>query len=550
MNIAARWPRDPDIRKRDQIERLFKEKKHGLHASHVMEAYEAWISENNAGAGIAPEIALLRMLGLFDRPAPVEALETLLTPPDIGGLTDGLRGCDEETLRYALNNLNTLGLLTEIPLAPEELPRNTPNLPALRQTAAIDAHPLVREHFGERLEKNSPVAWREANLRLFEYYRNLPEKHLPDIEEEMEPLFTAMAFGCRAGEQEKVRREVYWERIKRKNENYSINKLGAFGSDLTALAHLFERVWSQPSRNMSEAGQALVLSWAGFRLRGLGRLLEAAEPMKASMEMSAKQNDWTGVAADASNLSELHLSIGQVLEAVRYGQQAVEYADRSGNGFHKEVNRTTLADALHQAGEAEEAATWFEEAEAMQRERQPGFRFLYSLKGYQYCDLLLGLGRWQEVLVRAQESLKISTLNNWLLDIALDQLSIARAHAHIAAGNLAAEHEKAATHYLNLVVEGLRKAGDSMYLPKGLLARAAWHRQNHRYAEAQADLQEVLEIAEFGHMGLYLADYHLEMGRLARAQGQQEAAERHKAEALERVKKTGYLRRLAEAEGM
>jgi hypothetical protein len=66
----------------------------------------------------------------------------------------------------------------------------------------------------------------------------------------MEPLFTAMAFGARAGLQEEVLEEVYWERIRRKNNDYSIKQLGAFSTDLAGLAALFEQPWSQPSQNI------------------------------------------------------------------------------------------------------------------------------------------------------------------------------------------------------------------------------------------------------------------------------------------------------------
>lgn len=442
------------------------------------------------------------------------------------------------------------------PLPKGELPKNLPHLPALRHTAALDAHPLVREHFGEMLEQKTQKTWREANLRLYDYYRSLPEKHLPDTLEEMEPLFLAMAHGARAGEQQKALDEVYWERISRKDEFYSTRKLGAFGSDLTALAHLFERVWSQPSRNMSEADQAVVLSWAGFRLRGLGRLFEAAEPMKAALERRVKEKAWVNAAINASNLSELYLTLGQLPEAVKYGRQAVDYADRSGDDFWKEASRTTLADALHQSGQIEETLQWFEEAEAMEQERQPECRFLSSLSGYRFCDLLLGLGKWEEVLERAKEGLKNKDTFYSLLDVAFDQLSIGRAHAFAAANSPAKEHIENAEQFLNLAVEGLRKAGGVDDLPLGLLARAAFHRQCSRYADvsavalAEADLAEVLDLAESGHMGLYLADYHLEMARLARVQGRHEAAEQHKAEALTRIRKMGYLRRLKEAEGV
>jgi tetratricopeptide (TPR) repeat protein len=335
---------------------------------------------------------------------------------------------------------------------------------------------------------------------------------------------------------------VYWERINRKDEAYSVHKLGAFGSNLAALAQLFEQVWERPSPNMTEAGQALVLSWAGFGLRGLGRLREAAEPMRASLELAKSQNNWKNAAIAASNLSELHLTLGAVQEAVAYAQQAVEYADRSGDGFQKEASRTTLADALHQSGEREAAQPWFEEAEAMQRESQPGYRFLYSLRGFQYCDLLLSLGKWAEVLERAETTLKWATAQNWLLDIALDQLSIARAPAQAYETEPSDAHREAAAQYLNLAVEGLRKAGEMDMLPKGLLARADWHLHSQRPAEAAQDLEEVRDIAESGSMGLYLVEYHIAMARLRRLEGQPEQSAQHRAEALRRIEETGYRR--------
>ena len=46
----------------------------GAHARKVMESYQIWFGEG-------PELAILRMLGLFDRPADEKALAALLTPP-------------------------------------------------------------------------------------------------------------------------------------------------------------------------------------------------------------------------------------------------------------------------------------------------------------------------------------------------------------------------------------------------------------------------------------------------------------------------------------
>ena len=228
----------------------------------------------------------------------------------------------------------------------------------------------------------------------------------------------------------------------------------------------------------------------------------------------------------------------------------MDFADQSEDGFLKEACRTTLADALHQAGQKAEAGLLFAAAEAMQRERQPRHRFLYSVWGYRYCDLLLDLGKWTKVLKRAEEGLKNSNTFYSLLDIALDQLSIARAYAAASQSEDSAAHHAAAEQFLDTAMEGLRKANLGEFVVKGLLARANWRISTQRPAAALEDLDEVYEIADSGSMGLYLVDWHIAMAQLRRMEGDTSAAEQHKAEALRRITETGYLRRLEEAEGL
>ena len=56
----------------------------------------------------------------------------------------------------------------------------------------LDAHPLVREHFGEQLQRKYPAAWREAHGRLYEHDKSVA-KEFPDTIEEMAPLYAAVA---------------------------------------------------------------------------------------------------------------------------------------------------------------------------------------------------------------------------------------------------------------------------------------------------------------------------------------------------------------------
>ena len=66
---------DGDIRCRREVsEHLSHDVRQGAHARKVMESYQTWFGEG-------PELSVLRILGLFDRPADEKALEALLKPP-------------------------------------------------------------------------------------------------------------------------------------------------------------------------------------------------------------------------------------------------------------------------------------------------------------------------------------------------------------------------------------------------------------------------------------------------------------------------------------
>ena len=542
-----------DIRKRKEIDLGRANEKQGGHAFRVIAAYARWLGEG-------PELAILRLLGLFDRPADAGALKALRAAPPIPGLTEPLVDLADEDWRLATSTLRDHTLLAAADA---------------REPETLDAHPLVRACFAEQLASHHPAAWQEGNRRLYDHLRQAAPD-LPGTLEALQPLYAAIVHGCRAERQQEAMDEVFWRRIRRGNEFFSWKKLGAFGSELTALAGFFDRPWSQPSTRLTAAAQAFVLSEAAFGLRALGRLAEAVEPMRAGLEARIVQEDWTNAAAVASNLSELTLTLGDVPSAVAFGEQSVELADRSGDAFERLSDRTAWADALHQAGRWEESAAAFHEAEAMQAEQQPEYPRLYSLQGFQYCDLLLGraepedgseldrlagpgsrpeeLERFRqvcrEVLERARQFFEWRVPGDSLLSIALDHLTLGRAHLGLAltAAPTAPGEDRAtglaqAAEALDWAVNGLRRAGREDHLPRGLLARAALRRFRCDFTGATADLTEALEIAERGPMRLHECDAHLEWARLCRAQGDADAARRHVARARVLVEETEYGRR-------
>jgi tetratricopeptide (TPR) repeat protein len=537
VNLLASYLRDipqHPIAAAEDIPDLDIPVKKGRHARRVIAAFET-----RFGAG--PEVGMLRVLGLFDRPASGPEIKAVLAAPPIAGLTSDLSKMDEVGRLAVVDKLRGLGLLaTRSTHEPDE----------------IDAHPLVREHFGECLEKDYPEAWRAGHERLYEYLTGDGcKKDLPDTAEEMAPLYAAVLHGCAAGRQQEAFEEVYRRRIQRGNEAYNTHKLGAIGAELGALAGLFDEPWRRSAAALSKAAQTFVLSEAGFDLRALGRLKEAVDPMLAGLEVVVEQQNWISAARYSTNLSELHLMLGRIEEAIETAKQGVGFADSSGDAFVQLYDRTTLADALHQAGRASEAAALFQEAERMQKERQPEYPVLCSVQGYRYRDLLLGRGEYQGVLEWATQTLEwmLKDPNAPLLTVAVERLSLGRALL-LQVRVKGTDAYKKAWAYIDLAVDGLREAGQQDYVPRGLLARAELYVFTGDHADARTALDEALDIATrdpAGLMKLHVTDCRLGYARLALAEEKPEVARDELGKARALIEETGYHRRdeeLAELE--
>jgi tetratricopeptide (TPR) repeat protein len=526
-------------------------------AFRVMAAYDAWLGER--------ERAVLRLLGLFDRPADEGAIAALRAPPPIPGLTDGLNDgtsdLPEDLWRITLSNLRSMALLA----------------PAVAHApGALDAHPLVRAYFGELLREQQPEAWRAANLRLYEHYRAVAPPFADSLEE-LTPLIAAMIHGCHAGSRQEALNEIYWRRIRCGGMQHSVHVLGAFGADLTALSGLFDRLWDQPAAELEPGDQAFVLNEAGYDLRALGRLVEARAPMQASLERQKQRQEWKSAAVAASNLAELLLALGHVELAIEQAEESVALADRSDDAFAVMACRTTLADVLHHSGRPRESAVIFEEAEVVRAQHHEQPR-LVSLDWYSYCDLLLGRvvalesifiappvssdecrrfrTACEEVLARAASLLQPRSPIPWL--VALGHLALGRAHLGLAVvarlvldgEHTGVAHVDLAARHLDEAVSYLRRSGREDYVPRGLLARARLGRWMGDGERVLQDLTEALDIAERGSMQLHACDARLEWARYHVSLGDLDAARPHVTSAMVLVAFTGYGRRQAELEAL
>jgi tetratricopeptide (TPR) repeat protein len=504
-----------DVRRRDEIGPFAAgggremDAVHG-HARRVMESIDAeWLAS-------APlHRAILSAAGLFDRPASADCLEALHKEPIIPGL-EAWQTADKAASADAIFELREAGLL-----APEDT----------KSPGALDAHPLVREWFGDKLRQDNEADWNAAHGRLYEHLRDTTrEGDNPDLIA-LEPLFQAIPHGCKAGRHEETLQDIYMDRICRRehgrdrnfiNYYYAQNKLGAIGPSLAALAWFFDTPFDVPNTSLAPADRIWVLGNAATYLSGLGRLDESCAAQRSAIDMAIAHEDWRNAADGGSNLALAELAKGEVAAAKHSAAQAAERADGSGDASLMVVTRTIHAGVLAAAGESGMALTLFKEAEERQAKREPDNPRLNSLRGYWYCDLLLGNGAFDDVMERSTCALEISVRANSALSIGLDNASLGRAALGLALiatkQEVSAERACEAGTRLGTAVTELRSSSIPVYLSTGLLARARCFRAAGDFSAARRDLDEVEEIAEPGPMKLHLCVMEIECCRLALAE--------------------------------
>jgi AAA ATPase domain len=369
-----------DVRRRDHIRGLLADADNPRHdqARRVMESYEKeWL------AGQPILLAILHIIGLFDRPASGGCLKALRAKPAILGLTDGLVGLSDEQWRRNVERLRGVRLLA---------PRD-PSDPE-----ALDAHPLVREWFGERLRTTNDAVWKAAHGRLYEHLRDTTYEDKTPTLPDLTPLYHAIAHGCRAARYQEAFDEIYLSRICRRKpdgkiESYATKKLGAVDSDLAAIAWFFDHPYHAPVAGLTPLGASAMLGLATYGLRAQGRLGEALPAMRSVLSFDEQEQSWGAASISATNLAETELLFGDIAGAAATAERAVAFADRRGNRSFMAVVRATHADILLAGGERERSEVLFVDAEHRQREWRPEDVFLYSVWGYQYCDLLISAGR-------------------------------------------------------------------------------------------------------------------------------------------------------------
>jgi len=530
-----------DIRQRDRVK--FEEadsRVQGGHAFRTMAAYEKWLM--TGGLEGRREAAILRLIGLFDRSADADCI-TALRRESIPGLTTPIVGLEDDEWEFSLTGLEEAMLLTV-------------NRDATGTLLSLDAHPLIREYFAKQLRKNRSVAWRAAHRRLYEYLRDSTLEPKRPTLNDLEPLLSSVAHGCAARMWGQVFKEVYEPRIVGPR-NWITRELGAYGSDLFALAGFFTKPWGKINFSLPIDAQAFVFNAAGYDLGSVGRLDDAITAMEHSLAVNKQQEKWEQASIDASILCNQSMVLGQLANGVEFGKESVDLArrirsDQQPSGPIKWQSSAMLASVLYQSADLANARRAFTEAEQIFREdeRNREAVFMDSVSGFRLCELLL------ETAITSEEIESVANRARQIVSLAERRRLSARDRGlhDLSLGYALFKQNKLAdaSSQMDKAVTWLLKAGRQDEQPRALLGRAEVRRhlkEPELRGGAQADLDE-WEIAERGPMRLHMADIHLHRARLffREANYPWESPQKDLTEARRLIEKCGYWRRKEELE--
>ncbi len=525
-----------------------------------------------------PHRDVLRILGLFDRPATAGEIAALKAKR-IAGLTDRIaKISDEGEWQSILKRLQRAGLINE---------------PTMENPGGIDAHPLIREYFAERLRRDHVAAWKTGHERLYTFLSAPNEdSQLPETLREMTRFYQAMQHAVWAGCLEEALKKVYWPKIQRGQKGYSHRQLGAFQSELNMLRACFTRPWDELREGLSPFWRAHVLGIAGSRLRALGRLNEAIAPLRRSMELHRDEGHILYAGIRARHLCELHMEMGQLPEAVKFGKASVDFAEglRAGEAskaysdaqmeqvepssvkYQRLVAHTVCGAAQHQRGNMDDAGRSF--ARACQcTERKPPWgtvTSLFSLWGFRYCEYLIdAIRNASNVTIRdkllsdlkkqvgAMRSMSREDIQEYVPEGDLGLLGPSLVDLVEIRADFLTSSSQASDDLIERakkVAEELRKGKRRDFIPLGILnfvqlvrtyvqqsRRSGDDRLAYKWLErAKRELKDAAAIAEDGGMGLYQVDCLIELAWLCHLEIEDGSAITHYENAAKEIENLHY----------
>lgn len=478
-------------------------------ADRVMDEYASWFKER-------PESQILMVIGLFDRPASDEEFKAIREAPVVNGLNEFLVDLNDIQWAYAIRNLMDSGLM----MARSE------------DDKTIDAHPLVRSHFGHKHQQASYDGWQEGHRRLCEYLvQNAASK--PARLEECIPLLSAVWHGTQAGLAARMLSEVYWPRLAQDNHLLR-DVLGASASNFEVLSYAVAAAESGKSL-VPNVEVARILCDQAIDLRILGRPQDGIAPLRRAADLALQESEDRLATNALRHLAQLYLTIGRLDDAHDTAVRAFECSTKL-DPLNLDViaARMTLSDVAAHVGDNETVAAGIRALSTLLMNEDMGRKYARRATLYIQVFRFVGVSIQAAPTQKSiNDSAQHGVSNSFadlrqlvhrmrLLNEGVGAAALPRALMRLAMSliSIAAEDlspQSAAD--IDMAVSEIRQSGQRPWLVQSLLLRAQMLRQMGALYSATTSLNEARALCLLDGMAIGLLECDYEAAMIAIADG-------------------------------
>jgi tetratricopeptide (TPR) repeat protein len=400
-------------------------------------------------------------------------------------------------------------------------------------------HPLIRNHYAERLTEADQAQVQDAHQRIKDYYLELAgDVHRYRTLDDLAPLIEAVHYACRAGAHNEAYR-VYQERIIQRDRRVLLWQLGSYETALALTVEFFPGGDTSQEPQVSDShGKRFLLNRVGLCLMNLGRLGEAVPFYERANVIQLGMQDWHNASITYQGLASLHTHLGALATSAEAARQALVLARRAENKWDERCALYRQAWVAHLRGDLTTASATFQQAETLEREVYPSRRYLAGKGGIQHADHL----RRMDDIAYARRVTDANRLyaerNHFSIDLSPSHRVLADLDAD------SGQHERAREHYDKAlkIAWGITRRD---VLIEALLARGRWAARlaakdpkgledPSGLAQAFSDLNEALDYAMDGGYRIYEADIRVGLAWAHLAAGDRQAA-RAEAERAQRM---------------
>jgi tetratricopeptide (TPR) repeat protein len=239
-------------------------------------------------------------------------------------------------------------------------------------TATYTTHPLIRDHYLQRLEQHPDRAV-ALHRQIADFYLTTAgdTPQFPTLAD-LTSLIETVHFRCLAGDYDEAFK-IAWERIYQGNRNILTHQIGAYDSDLKLLRDFFPAGDTSQLPQVSNLDfQRWILSSIGICMMSLGRLGEACTFLERKNQIAIKQKDWINTSSGYRNLIDIYISLGDLPASATATQTALAYARRIDD---EKMRKETECDPLayqgwvaHLQGKFALAQMAFQQAEQLEQQ--------------------------------------------------------------------------------------------------------------------------------------------------------------------------------------